>query len=43
MNLSMAHYKLGDLQMANGKYKEARSIDSAVGSKYAGFIKLLNQ
>ena len=43
MNLSMAHYKLGDLQMANSKYKEARRIDDGVGKKYAGFIKLLNQ
>ena len=43
MNLSMAHYKLGDLQMANSKYKEARRIDSAVNTRYAGFIKLLNQ
>jgi hypothetical protein len=43
MNLSMAHYKLGDLQMANSKYKEARRIDDGVSQKYAGFIKLLNQ
>ena len=43
MNLSMAHYKLGDLQMATGKYKEARRIDSDVNKRYSGFIKLLNQ
>lgn len=43
MNLAMAHYKLGDLQTANGKYKEARRIDDGVNQKYAGFIKLLNQ
>ena len=43
MNLSMAHYKLADLQMANSKYKEARKIDSSVNKKYAGFIKLLSQ
>jgi len=43
MNLSMAHYKLGDLQMASSKYKEARRIDDGVSKKYAGFIKLLSQ
>ena len=43
MNLSMAHYKLADLQMAKSKYKEARRIDGSVNKKYAGFIKLLSQ
>ncbi|MCW8830207.1 MAG: tetratricopeptide repeat protein, partial [Gammaproteobacteria bacterium] len=43
MNLSMAYYKLGDLQMANSKYKEAQRIDDGVSKKYAGFIKLLSQ
>ena len=43
MNLSMAHYKLADFQMANSKYKEARKIDSSVNKKYAGFIKLLSR
>ncbi|MDH5613192.1 MAG: tetratricopeptide repeat protein, partial [Gammaproteobacteria bacterium] len=42
MNLSMAHYKRGDLQMANSKYKEAGRIDDGVNQKYASFIKLLN-
>ena len=43
MNISMAHYKLGDLQTASSKYKEAQKIDSGVNKKYAGFIKLLSQ
>ena len=42
MNLSMAHYKMGDLQMASSKYEEAVTIDSEVNKKYAGFIKLLS-
>lgn len=42
MNLSMAHYKLGDLGLASAKYEEAAMIDSSVGKKYAGFIKLLS-
>jgi tetratricopeptide (TPR) repeat protein len=42
MNLSMAHYKMGDLQLASAKYEEAAMIDNGVGKKYAGFIKLLS-
>jgi hypothetical protein len=42
MNLSMAHYKMGDLRLASGKYEEAAMIDSGVGKKYAGYIKLLS-
>ena len=42
MNLSMAHYKMGDLQLASAKYEEAAMIDTDVGKKYAGFIKLLS-
>ncbi|MDH5711279.1 MAG: tetratricopeptide repeat protein, partial [Gammaproteobacteria bacterium] len=43
MNLAMAHYKQGDSNMANSKYKEAYRIDSAVNTRYAGFIQLLKQ
>jgi tetratricopeptide (TPR) repeat protein len=42
MNLSMAHYKLGDLRLASAKYEEAVTIDSGISKKYAGFIKLLS-
>jgi Tfp pilus assembly protein PilF len=42
MNLSMAHYKLGDLQLASGKYEEATMIDSDVSKEYAGYVKLLS-
>ena len=42
MNLSMAYYKQGDLQTASLKYQEAGMIDDAIGSKYAGYVKLLS-
>lgn len=43
MNLSMAHYKDGNLVMASTKYEEAIYIDSAIGKKYATFVKLLSK
>jgi tetratricopeptide (TPR) repeat protein len=43
MNLSMASYQQGDLQVASSKYEEANVIDKSVESKYSGYIKLLSK
>jgi len=43
MNISMANYQLGDLQLASSKYDEANMIDDTVKSKYSGYIKLLSK
>ena len=42
MNISMANYKLGQLQLASSKYREAKVIDESVSKKYAGYAKLLS-
>jgi len=42
MNISMANYQLGNLQLASGKYQEASMIDSTVDDRFAGYIKLLS-
>ncbi len=42
MNISMANYKLGNLQLASNKYEEAVMIDDTVKSRYSGYIKLLS-
>ncbi len=43
MNISMANYQLGDLQLASSKYEEASMIDESVKTKYSGYIKLLSK
>ena len=43
MNISMANYQLGYLQLATNKYEEANIIDDAVKTKYSGYIKLLSK
>jgi tetratricopeptide (TPR) repeat protein len=43
MNISMANYQLGKLQLASRKYDEASMIDAAVSETYAGYIKLLSK
>lgn len=43
MNISMANYQLGNLQLASSKYKEAGMIDESVNTRYAGYIKLLSK
>ena len=43
MNISMANYQLGNLQLASNKYEEASMIDEAVKAKYASYIKLLSK
>ncbi len=43
MNLSMANYQLGKLQLASNKYEEASMVDEAIKEKYAGYIKLLSK
>lgn len=42
MNLSMAHYKLGNLRLASARYNEAAMIDEDVNKQYAGYSKLLS-
>ena len=42
MNISMANYQLGNLQLASNKYEEAGMIDAAVKNKFSGYIKLLS-
>ncbi len=43
MNLSMAHYKQGELTLASAKYKEAGMIDAGISKQFAGYVKLLSQ
>jgi len=43
MNISMANYQLGNLQLASSKYEEADMIDEKVKSRYSGYIKLLSK
>ena len=43
MNISMANYQLGNLQLASNKYEEATIVDETVKDKYAGYIKLLSK
>ena len=43
MNISMANYQLGNLQLASSKYEEADMIDASVEKRYAGYIKLLSK
>ncbi len=43
MNISMANYQLGNLQLASSKYVEADMIDETVKNKYSGYIKLLSK
>ena len=43
MNISMANYQLGELQVASNKYEEAIVIDDSIGKNYSGYIKLLSK
>ncbi len=43
MNISMANYQLGNLQLASSKYEEADMIDETVKEKFSGYIKLLSK